>query len=305
MSIPLDQLQAVAFLCEERVVEHRRERVPIATIFFVAVPEGNASDFLYAVTARHCIEDSAGNLFLRVNKEGLGFHDIPTRRDDWKSHDNADVAVVPFAPDVAKYPAIQYKTLPLWCFVGPGPAYVYSGPPLSKPYSLQPSIGHEAYFLGLFSQDWGKERNLPVARFGHISRMPDKLKLKRNRGTTSFEAIAYLVESHSWGGHSGSPVFFMHPMTSYKEIPTDSGNATMVMIGNCVGLLGLVSAHYTIPTKAEVTGDVLGKIETELNSGIMVVTPAHAIEQLLKREDLVKDRLQKKMDADKNKRLPS
>jgi hypothetical protein len=44
MAIPPDQLQAVAFLCEERVVNHKQQRIPIATVFFVAVPEGSDSE---------------------------------------------------------------------------------------------------------------------------------------------------------------------------------------------------------------------------------------------------------------------
>jgi hypothetical protein len=300
MAIPPDQLQAVAFLCEERVVNHKQQRIPIATVFFVAVPEGSDSEFLYAVTARHSLEDSRGNLFLRVNKKGGRFHDIKANRDDWKPHKDSDVTAIPFAPASSQYPDLEYRTIPLWCFVGPGPNYVYTGPPLSEPHSLQPTIGHDVYFLGLFSQDWGVERNLPIARFGHISRMPDKLKLPRDRGTSSFETVAYLIESHSWGGQSGSPVFFMYPMTAQKTISANGGNTTMVVIGNCVGLLGLVSAHYTIPTKAKVTGDVLGKIETELNSGIMVVTAANAVYQLLMREDLLEDRQRKKVEADKS-----
>jgi len=305
MAIPADALQAIAFLCEERTIKHKKLRVPIATVFIVAVPEGD-SEFLYAVTARHCLEDGRGNLFLRVNKKGSGFHDIKADRDDWTPHQDADVTATPFAPDSSQYPDLEYRTIPLWCFVGSGPNYAYTGPPLSKPHSLQPTIGHDVYFLGLFTQHWGVERNLPIARFGHISRMPDKLKLPRDRGTSSFETVAYLIESHSWGGHSGSPVFFMYPMTAQKTVPTDGGNTTMVIIGNCVGLLGLVSAHYTIPIEAEVTGDVLGKIETKLNSGIMVVTPADAVRQLLLEcEDFVEDRKRRQKESDDNKPMPS
>ncbi len=42
--------------------------------------------------------------------------------------------------------------------------------------------------------------------------------------------------------------------------------------------------------KAETKGDILGEIQTQLNSGIAMVTPADAVKQLLMREDVVEHR---------------
>lgn len=51
-------------------------------------------------------------------------------------------------------------------------------------------------------------------------------------------------------------------------------------------LLGLVSAHFDIPQEATTTGDVLGKVVTDVNAGMAVVTPAHFIRRLIDREDV-------------------
>jgi hypothetical protein len=59
--------------------------------------------------------------------------------------------------------------------------------------------------LGLFTDHSGIEKNLPAARFGNISMLPDKsAKIEQpNIG----EAEAYIVDMHSRSGYSGSPVF--------------------------------------------------------------------------------------------------
>jgi len=54
--------------------------------------------------------------------------------------------------------------------------------------------------------------------------------------------------------------------------------------------MGLVSGHYDIEKEAETTGEYYGHIQTELNSGIAIVTPAIAVTELLTREDLVEHR---------------
>ena len=101
-------------------------------------------------------------------------------------------------------------------------------------------------------------------------------------GGIQFKATVYLMEFHSLGGHSGSPVFFIYPM----NFQSDSGFDT----GYIYGLLGLTSAHYDVSTKADKLGDVLGEIQVRQNSGIAAVTPAPMIRQLLERDELVDER---------------
>jgi hypothetical protein len=143
-----------------------------------------------------------------------------------------------------------------------------------------PDVGHEALSIGLFTENFGAERNLPVACFGRISRAPSKVDFKS--GNISFKSVAYLMEFQSWGGNSGSPVFFLYPINIPGESTFDTGYIS--------GLLGLVSAHYNIESEAEKSGDILGKVLVQQNSGIAIVTPAEAIRQLLVREDVIAHR---------------
>jgi len=92
---------------------------------------------------------------------------------------------------------------------------------------------------------------------------------------------AYLVETRSWGGESGSPAFFYgEPGRIPPQCPTT--------------LLGVLHGHFDIKkaVKASGGGETTGggsfTYETttqivELNSGIAVVLPAQDLHDLLQR----------------------
>ena len=98
--------------------------------------------------------------------------------------------------------------------------------------------------------------------------MPSNLAFRS--GAVNFELTAYLIEATSVGGFSGSPVFFLH-RTDVVDEPTGAVTATAA----ATGFLDLVTGHF--PSDSG-------------NSGIAVVTPAHAIRELLLRSDVVEER---------------
>ena len=54
--------------------------------------------------------------------------------------------------------------------------------------------------------------------------------------------------------------------------------------------MGVVPGRFDISRSAETIGDVQGDIQTKMNSGIAMVTPAAAVTNLLMREDVVDHR---------------
>jgi len=134
---------------------------------------------------------------------------------------------------------------------------------------------------------------LPVARFGNISRMPrEPITVERRDGTRE-SLLVYLAECRSWGGHSGSPAFWVFPavrvvMANVQGAPTPVPISDRMEV---VGLLGLVSGHFDIEESAETTGDILlGKITTPINAGMAFITPAEEIRALIMRDDVVDER---------------
>jgi hypothetical protein len=58
---------------------------------------------------------------------------------------------------------------------------------------------------------------------------------------------------------------------------------------NTMSLMGLVSGHWDIRSNAKTEG-FDGKVTMKLNSGMAIVTPAAAIQELMMRDDVVEDR---------------
>ncbi len=305
-AVPEAYQHTIAFLCVDD--PDSTKRIPKATGFFVSVPIENSPDsrMIYIVTARHCIEKARQykQIYIRFNlKEGRGkFLEPPTIIDDWYIHDTADVATIPLLPNAlpkgVKASDLDIAVISIDSFCGGAPDYkVVFETSLYGRKEIQPRVGHQIYFIGLFTEHYGVERNLPIARFGHISRMPDLINITVN--DANLNIIAYLVEFHSIGGHSGSPVFFLYPMVIGNELPITLKKgikASVDIVENLLwvsGFIGLISGHYPIPESAEKSGEfktIEGDIRTNLNSGIALVTPAEAVKQLLMRNDLVEQR---------------
>jgi hypothetical protein len=290
------------FLCVDESTEGGVKRIPKATGLFVRVPIENSPNHSvdYIIAARHCIDKARPfkHLYIRANRKTEKFIEFPTDIDGWYTHDSADVAAIPITrhalPKGVNPQDLDSAGVLISSFVGGAPNYEAT---LSERYGnkkIQPRVGHQVYLLGLFTEHHGEERNLPIARFGHISRMPDWLDVKINN--TNVHMIAYLIEFHSLGGHSGSPVFFLYPMIveEHRTLQSIDGQKLNVSVATDfvwhTGFMGLVSGHYDIEQEAKKIGDIIGTIQVGLNSGIAFVTPADAVRQLLMREDLVEYR---------------
>lgn len=295
-------LNTTAFLCIERQIEAGLVASPSATVFFIADRDGTRPHPVWAVTARHCIEEARASgkpTYIRVNA-GDSFVDVPTRADDWHESDEADVACLYWSNEEVA----PQSVIPLGQLVDENYCYRFGKYAFGlgdEADEQRVYLGAEIAFLGLFSQHAGKQRNLPVARFGAIARLPQEaIAVTRPNGKENIEG--YLVEARSWGGHSGSPVFWAHPFTAVIELPAppSQGNRQQRRQAQrgpqktvhasrqdqLLTLLGLVSAHFDIPQEATTSGDVLGKVVTDVNAGMAVVTPAHLIRRLIDREDV-------------------
>jgi len=291
MRINKDWLDCIAFLMMNG--EDKNIKVPIATAFFVRIPDEKDLDIssVYVVTARHVVEEVGDEtIYLRVNDVQGGCIDYSIKRADWYCSETEDVATYLFQPPVHfkdRNVRVKYRSINLEIFINQKHDFCAMRTTKGNFY-VPVEIGHDVFFIGLFSQTFGDERNNPVVRFGNISRMPgEPITLPRWANSGSFSVKAYLVECRSWGGHSGSPAFWAFPRSVKRKLGEKDEMWAMDYVQ---GFLGLVSAHFDITRKAETSGDILGEIKVGINAGIAVITPAEAIRELLMREDLVRDR---------------
>jgi hypothetical protein len=218
-------LDCVAFVCS-RTVASRDRSIAGGTAFFVEVEDESDLHlkWTYVVTALHCIDEiRAQNIYIRVNtlpdvQSNVGFENIPTCKDEWFRHDKADVAAILLDHNPERH-VVQGLSLDLFIdreyrfnvqhLDGRGNPQLEPGLKANFPDGIPVQAGDDLFSPGLFVQSAGKKRNLPAARFRNIARMPsDELVVLRTVVHGDTPIRAYLAESHSWGGHSGSPVFW-------------------------------------------------------------------------------------------------
>jgi hypothetical protein len=132
-------------------------------------------------------------------------------------------------------------------------------------------FGDDVFMLGLFLDDSGVGIELPKARFGNISAMPSRhTQIKQVNGSTHPSII---IDMHSRGGHSGSPVFV------YRTLGANLDMANTPNIGLSEGtLFKFLGVHWgqfletlQLQSGQEVTGW----------SGMTSAIPAWRLERVL------------------------
>ena len=259
-----------------------------ATGFFYGVGTGfeNRAHY-YAVTNAHVVfRDDMENPVIRVNTTDKKYDVIVTSRDNWKRHpDGDDIAVCPIR--------IAPENMDATCFT----KEVIADETFLKDYSI--GIGDDVFMIGRFRVHAGREKNLPVIRFGIIAAMNEEGIY--NEATQVYQE-SYLVEMRSISGFSGSPVFvYVNPYSS----PRDAVGASLKIEGNLaegikatieVKVLGIQWGQ--ISYKAIATDDSGQKYKVNVDSAMEGVVPIQKLRDLIYSEEMIE--MRKKLD-EKNK----
>jgi hypothetical protein len=257
-----------------------------ATAFFISQavdshysPPGENLSFGFLITAKHnllrVIEKSIdGKIYIRINLKKGGFKDIASDIDDWVYHES-DSSVDVVALPVFNMPLdeFDYSTYGI---------SVHTQEEIDK---LGIGIGDEVFLVGLFWLHKGTKRNIPIVRVGNIAAMPEEL-VQTRLGNME----AYLVESRSIGGLSGSPVF-VH--LGYSRL---KGREWQFTTKFGFILLGLMQGHWEIDeTQIDIfTED--NRDQPKVNMGIAIVVPLEKIVEVInqpKIEQLKKEAIEK------------
>jgi hypothetical protein len=255
------------------------KRTPAGTAFLAGIPAEPIDTsvdtsttpgpfYRYLITARHVVALSRkyGSLFVRIHLANGTASFMELAPEVWHEHPTTEVAV-----------ALLRLSAPIDHVLIAIDQFAID----SKVVEYGIATGDEVFFVGLFSEHPGVERNQPILRFGNIALMPDE-KLLVNLGDSTARIRAYLVEARSWGGHSGSPAFVYFP-------PDRFGNSISVGVTLPIFLLGLVQGHYDIKSDVQFIGDV-GEAQVSMNAGIAAVVPGQEIHDLLMSEEVVAER---------------
>ena len=150
--------------------------------------------------------------------------------------------------------------------------------------------GDEVFFTGLFTSHIGQKRNQPIIRFGKVALISDeKIEWKEKDKPAKFMDLL-LLECQSFGGNSGSPVFFqLNPMRKPGQISLG---------GSVIFLAGIMTGSFLHRNQIQITDTVANLVSLQ-NVGIAAVTPADKLHEILFSEEMVKLR------KDEQKNLPA
>jgi hypothetical protein len=254
MQVPDEIRKCVTFLCCKAGQDLKLQ----GTAFFIGerIPETDRSIF-FLVTARHVIDGIKSisedqKVYIRVNIKNNGAQYIPSKVDSWVFHPdgkNVDVALIPLAPpnkiDWKGYPLERFVTDEVIAAEGIG-------------------VGEELFLAGLFINHFGSNRNIPVIRAGNIAAMPEEPV-----NTRLGQMDAYLVESRSIGGLSGSPVFVHLGLSRFLDGKVKTAKGGLIFY-----LLGLIHGHWDvqITNNGAAIDDTINR--EAVNVGMAIVTPA-------------------------------
>ena len=143
----------------------------------------------------------------------------------------------------------------------------------------QIGFGDDVFMLGLFLDETGTAIELPKARFGNISAMPSRhTQIEQENGR---KHPSIIIDMHSRGGHSGSPVFV------YRTLGANLDMANTTNIGLKEGTLfkffGVHWGQFTETLELKSGEEVAGW------SGMTCAIPAWRLEGVLNLPE-IKDR---------------
>ncbi|MHB1936627.1 MAG: hypothetical protein ACYCOR_08585 [Acidobacteriaceae bacterium] len=157
--------------------------------------------------------------------------------------------------------------------------------------SLKIGPGTDLFFAGMFDLHLGDTENTPIVRFGRISMLPGE----RIRFGLSDEEV-FLAEMFSFGGNSGSPVFYY--------MGSDRNPGTITVGSPIIKIAGVMQGFFTgnepldrLVFSGGATGERNNSYSDEggkallffpPNSGIAAIVPAQKILDILNGDALAR-----------------
>jgi hypothetical protein len=284
-SIPPDTTKVVSFIFLADTLGNLAKDAggnprPWGTGFFLGIKVGDGTHFSgYLVTAKHVLKDEEGHdlrtVYVRMNsKEGdpqfarLDLIENNTSKVFTHSDPSVDIAVVPVVPDEK---TIDFKILPEEMLT------------TKESFSeLKISEGSDIFFIGLFTSFYGQHRNFPIVRFGRVAMISSEKIPWRDRPTSPVqEADLYLLETQSYGGNSGSPVFFY---LGPDHVPGQ------IYIGPAqIRLAGIMRGTFLNGSPIQFLQSPTASIPySTQNVGIAAVSPSYLLRDILYSEPLLR-----------------
>jgi hypothetical protein len=144
---------------------------------------------------------------------------------------------------------------------------------------ISQKIVSDVFFTGLFVPHFGEKTNSPIFRFGRVAMLPEERIRWQDSNKPAEQVELYLLETMSFGGNSGSPVFFSQG--------ADREAGRLYVGAPEITLAGVMRGNFNEPR-------VGGFVQTPnavlpafaQNVGIAAITPGHLLRDILFSEKL-------------------
>lgn len=247
---------------------------------------------MYAVTCRHVVEgfrDGKREVdpcpIIRVNSKRAGTTVIRRRETDWHFHATSDLAVslVEVSPSVHEALAIPAD----FCLSE------------NDVHDWEIGIGDDVHMVGRFIRHDGKVTNRPSVRFGNISVMhAQPIQVRGIRHPQD----AFLVETRTIPGYSGSPVFLQvspwELLTAPEGSPRRSLGERNQLLFRLLGVAG--GWIYGDPQRISFKDRLHTTVE--FDSGMMWCIPAWKLLELLNQDGPRRERDTRRLALDQQPR---
>lgn len=268
--VPAEVKKLVAFIY---IKNDKGELLPNGTGFFIGVPSKlhPETQSIYLVTARHVLQPSGKPMYpkiwVRINRatEDAVMVEMdlagPTKQNVLLHDDQyVDIAAISWAPDAKLF---DYQRLGLEHLVSP-----------HEIEKLGIREGSDVFFAGLFTSYIGQKRIHPIIRFGRVAMLPEEKVAwgKRPDGSDDLRTL-YLLESQSYGGNSGAPVFFY--------LGADRQPGVLSLGPPVLKLAGVMMGSFLDIKPIEIVEQSVRTAISKSNVGIAAVVPSHLLHELL------------------------
>jgi len=268
-NIPEQVKKAIGFIF---VPGPTAQPVPNGTCFFVFVKDEAHPDrgWGYLVTAKHVVQQEGvfyPNVWVRLNKKAGGVESLvlplvlngPQKNVFVHEDSSVDLVVVRVPqPDPTKYDVFALPQ-----------ELLTSQHDFDE---LKISEGSDVFFTGMFLPHIGANKNYPVVRFGRVALLSDE--------RINWDSVAmdlYLIETLSFGGNSGAPVFFYLGGDRTPGV-IEFGPPILKLAGIMKGFFGELEPIGVVETRPTPA--------SRANVGIAAVIPAYKLHDILNGSEL-------------------
>jgi hypothetical protein len=260
------------------------------TCFFLSISE-DGRDFFYVVTCRHVVqpflsrrgnEKNPESLWIRMNRKSGTPRIEKTIRGDWISHKDRSV-------DICIYTFPSH----LWDHDDDLDISFMRADSINlttdRYHEVGFSLGDEVFIVGAFVGRVGDRKNIPVVRIANVAAMPEEPVWGGSPARPAF-----LIETRSLGGTSGSPIF-LHPFPNRVAgnwaLPIDQkGNvgAPYLLFGM---MQGSHSGQYANDFVSDNDAERVIPKDADFNAGIAIALPIDQVMEVINRDDLKEARM--------------